>query len=224
MRARPLVASALVLACSHPPAAPPPARAAKAGPAARSARPVPVAQRASFCPPDTEQVGAEPPTGEVIWCEDADGLKQGSYRSWYDSGALEEEGQYQDGKRVGVWRFFDERGDLRGTRTFALKVSVKLCVFERSSRRGLDGALVLVTNLETGDASSAQTDPFGRATVVVDSGPGRVEVAGPFPRPEVHVDLAGGQRPLPVGLATADVQRIVQRGTGRLAAVTSCAR
>lgn len=220
MNRRVLVASALLLACSHSPAPPPPA--ARAG---RSIRPpgrsLPPA--AGFCPPATEQVGARPPDGEVLFCEDEDGRKQGPYRSWYEGGQLEEEGKYKDGKRVGVWRFFGPDGELKGTRTFQLRISVKLCVFEKSTKRGLEGALVLVTNVETGDTSTAQTDPFGRANLVVDSGRGRVEVVGPFPRPEVHVELTSGARSIPLALDSPSVQRIVQRNMGRLSTVPSCA-
>ena len=217
---RAVVAAAWLAGCSHAPPAAQPGPLAGRSSAPESGEPAPRAK--SFCPPDADQVGAEPPGGGVVWCEDGDGLKQGPYRSWYDNGELEEEGQYQDGKRVGVWRFFDEKGELKGTRTFQFRVSVKLCVFERSSRRGLDGALVVVTNLETGDSTTTTTDPTGRATVQVDSGRGRVEVIGPFPRPEIHVELTGGARTIPVGLESAVVQRIVQRGS-RLSGVSSCA-
>jgi hypothetical protein len=217
---RAVLAAAWLAGCSHTQPAPQPAPLA--GSSSASDRDAPVTRAPSFCPRDTEQVGAEPPGGGVVWCEDGDGLKQGPYRSWYDSGELEEEGQYQDGKRVGVWRFFDEKGELKGTRKFQFRVSVKLCVFEKSSKRGLDGALVMVTNLESGDTTTASTDPFGRATVQVDSGRGRIEVIGPFPRPEIHVELTGGARSIPVALDSAVVQRIVQRGS-RLSNVTSCA-
>ncbi len=217
---RAVLVAAWLAGCSHTQAAPQPGPLAGRSSAPASAAPMTPAK--SFCPPDTDQVGAEPPGGGVVWCEDGDGHKQGPYRSWYDSGEIEEEGQYQDGKRVGIWRFFDEKGELKGTRTFQFRVSVKLCVFEKSSRRGLDGALVVVTNLETGDSTTASTDPFGRATVQVDSGRGRVEVIGPFPRPEIHVELTGGARSIPVALESAVVQRIVQRGS-RLSSVTSCA-
>ena len=227
MSGRVLIASGLLFACSHEP---PPTTAATASPG-RSTGPTATVTAAAatatgtrFCPRETEEVGARPPQGEVLWCEDNDGRKQGPYRAWYESGALEEEGQYKDGKRVGVWRFFDQNGELRGTRSFQLRVTLKLCVFEKSSRRGLDGALVLVTNIESGDSTTAQTDPFGRASVVIDSGRGRIEVVGPFPRPEAHVDLTPGSRPVPMPLDGATVQRIVQRGMGRLSTAASCAR
>jgi hypothetical protein len=218
MMHRAVLAAAWLAGCSHPQPAPQPAPLTGRSSASDSG--APVAHAPSFCPRDTEQVGAEPPGGGVIWCEDGDGLKQGPYRSWYDSGELEEEGQYQDGKRVGVWRFFDEKGELKGTRTFQFRVSVKLCVFEKSSKRGLDGALVMVTNLETGDTTTASTDATGRATAQVDSGRGRIEVIGPFPRPEIHAELTNGS--IPVALDSAIVQRIVQRGS-RLSSVASCA-
>jgi hypothetical protein len=177
-----------------------------------------------FCPKDTEQVGAEPPAGGVVWCEDADGRKQGPYRSWYDSGELEEEGQFQDGKRVGLWRFFDEKGELKGTRTFRLRVRVKVCVYEKSSRRALERTMVQVTNLETLDSSTVFTDPAGMAAVEIDSGRGRIEVAGLFPHVEVRADLEGTGRPIAVALDSAAVQKILRINMGRLASASSCAR
>jgi hypothetical protein len=216
-----LTGALLLLACSS---APPPAARPRPARPGTSTQPLPHVRAPRFCPAGTEQVGAKPPEGEVIWCEDEDGRKQGPYRAWYESGALEEEGQYKDGTRVGAWRFFGPDGDLRGTRTFQLRVTVKLCVYEKATKRGLDGALVLVTNIETGDTSTAQTDPFGRANVVIDSGRGRVEVVGPFPRPEAHADLASSARPLAIALDSKSVQRMVQRGMGRLSSVASCAK
>jgi MORN repeat protein len=218
MIARALAASGLLLSCSHP--GPP-----RAEPAPGRASPPsgPVARGPSFCPGNTEQVGAEPPAGEVIWCEDADGRKQGPYRSWYESGELEEEGQYRDGKREGVWRFYREDGELEGTRTFKSRARVTFCVYEKSSKRALEHASVLVTNVETGDAAAARTDPSGRVRVEIDAGRGRIEVIGPFPRPQLQVDLDHRGRPIPVALDSGPVQRIVQINMGKFAA-RSCAR
>ena len=184
----------------------------------------PRARAPSFCPQDTEQVGAEPPDGGVVWCEDGDGRKQGPYRSWYDSGELEEEGQYQDGTRVGVWRFFDEKGDLRGQKTFRLRVRVKVCVYEKSSRRALERTMVQITNIETLDSSTVFTDPAGMAAVEIDSGRGRIEVAGLFPHVEVRADLEGHGRPVAVALDSGAVQKILRINMGRLASTSSCAR
>ena len=223
MRRAALLTAAALTSCtgstrsSPEPASPRPGRSSAEVPPASARAP-------SFCPSDTEQVGAEPPDGGVVWCEDADGRKRGPYRSWYDSGELEEEGQYQDGKRVGVWRFFDEKGELKGQKTFRLRVRVKVCVFEKSSRRALERTMVQVTNLETLDSSTVFTDPAGMAAVEIDSGRGRVEVAGLFPHVEVRTELEGSGRPVPVPLDSAAVQRILRINMGRLASTSSCAR
>lgn len=220
MTARPLVAGALVLACSH--SSPPEARpvAGRGGPPEAA----PTRRVASFCPPHTEQVGAEPPVGEVIWCEDDDGRKQGPYRSWYDSGQIEEEGQYKDGSRIGVWRFYDDKGELMGSRTFRLRVRVKLCVYEKPTRRALDRALLQVINVESGDTATAFTDSAGEAMVEIDSGRGRIEVEGMFPRFEVRAELDGGPDSIAVALDSASVQKIQRFNMGRLAAASPCAR
>ena len=217
---RPIVLVAAALAgCSHGGQAGPPAGRSSAP------EPPPLAPAAArFCPPDTEQVGAQPPDGGVVWCEDGDGIKQGPYRSWYDSGELEEEGQYQDGKRVGVWRFFDEKGELAGTKTFRLRVRVKLCVYQKSSRRALERTMLQVTNIETLDSSRVFTDPAGMAAVEIDSGRGRIEVAGLFPHVEVRAELDGSGRPVAVALDNAQVQKILRSSNGRLAGASSCAR
>lgn len=220
MIGRCLVTGALLVACTRPaPPADRPVPGRGAPPAAAPSR-----RTASFCPPDTEQVGAEPPVGEVVWCEDEDGRKQGRYRSWYDSGQLEEEGQYKDGSRIGVWRFFDDKGELMGTRTFRLRVRVKLCVYEKSSRRALERALLQVINVESGDTATAFTDSAGMASVEIDSGRGRIEVEGMFPRFEVRAELDGGPQSIPVALDSASVQKIQRFNMGKLAAASPCAR
>jgi antitoxin component YwqK of YwqJK toxin-antitoxin module len=40
------------------------------------------------------------------------GEYHGHYRSWWDSGTLKEDGTYADGKRVGKYRWYTERGEL----------------------------------------------------------------------------------------------------------------
>jgi len=213
-----LVAGALLLACSHPAAErPPPGRADPPTSA-------PLRRADRFCPPGTEQVGGQPPVGEVVWCEDDDGRKQGPYRSWYDNGELEEEGQYKDGSRIGVWRFFDEKGEARGKKTFRLKVRVKLCVYEKSSRRALERALLQVINIESGDTATAFTEPDGTAVVEIDSGRGRIEVEGMFPRFEVRADLDGGPKSIAVALDSPSVQKIQRFNMGRLSTASPCAR
>jgi hypothetical protein len=216
-----LVTGALLVACSSHPAAPGSRPVVGRGDPPTTA---PVRRAASFCPPDTEQVGAEPPVGEVIWCEDDDGRKQGPYRSWYDSGELEEEGQFKDGARIGVWHFFDEKGEPKGSRTFRLRVRVKLCVYEKSSRRALERALLQVINVESGDTATSFTDTAGIAVVEIDSGRGRIEVEGMFPRFEVRAELDGGPRSIPIALDSASVQKMQRFNMGRLSAASPCAK
>jgi len=218
MTIRSLVAGLLLLACSHPPVERPPPGRADPPPSA------PLRRTERFCPPGTEQVGAEPPVGEVIWCEDDDGRKQGRYRSWYESGELEEEGQYKDGSRIGVWRFFDEKGEPTGKKTFRLRVRVKLCVYEKASRRALDRALLQVINVESGATATAITDPAGMAVVEIDSGRGRIEVEGMFPRFEVRAELDGGPQSIAVALDSPSVQKMQRFNMGRLSTASPCAR
>ncbi len=217
MKRRLLAAGALAAACSHPA---PPSRAVPG----QGDPPGPLRRTTSFCPPDTEQVGAEPPVGEVIWCEDDDGRKQGPYRSWYDSGELEEEGQFKDGSRIGVWRFFDEKGDVMGTRTFRLRIRAKLCVYEKSSRRAIERAVLQVINVESGDTATSFTDSAGIAVVEIDSGRARIEVEGMFPRFEVRAELDGGPQSIAVALDSASVQKIQRFNMGKLAGASPCAR
>ena len=219
-----LTASALALACSHRSPAPHTSAAAPPGSSRTTPALVPATTAESFCPRDTEKVGDAPPGGGVVWCEDADGRKQGPYRSWYDSGQLEEEGQYRDGTKVGQWRYFDEQGELKGTKMFRQRVTVNFCVYEKATRRAVEHATLFVTNVETGDKTATTTKADGRGAAVVDSGHGRVEVFGPFPRFEVAVDFDGQVHPVRVALDAGAIQKILQRNMGRLTTTAACAR
>ena len=39
-----------------------------------------------------------------------DGLKNGSYREYYENGELKVKGKYKNDEPSGVWRFYDEKG------------------------------------------------------------------------------------------------------------------
>ncbi|MBN2668720.1 MAG: hypothetical protein JXR60_05760 [Bacteroidales bacterium] len=41
------------------------------------------------------------------------GIKSGVYRSWFKNGYLKMTGRYQNDKRVGVWKWYDEKGQLK---------------------------------------------------------------------------------------------------------------
>ena len=66
----------------------------------------------------------------VEWFEDAgkrfqyqliDSRKEGPYRAWHQSGQLAAEGQYQRGRREGVWRFLNEDGSVDAERSGTYK-------------------------------------------------------------------------------------------------------
>ncbi len=41
-----------------------------------------------------------------------DGKKSGTYKSWFKNGQLKTIGNFKNNKRVGAWKFFNEKGDL----------------------------------------------------------------------------------------------------------------
>jgi antitoxin component YwqK of YwqJK toxin-antitoxin module len=41
-----------------------------------------------------------------------EGVKNGKYKSWYKSGQLKVTGNYSHNKRIGVWKWFTEKGEL----------------------------------------------------------------------------------------------------------------
>jgi len=40
------------------------------------------------------------------------GLKSGTYRSWHKNKKMKVIGKYKQGKRVGIWKWFRENGDI----------------------------------------------------------------------------------------------------------------
>lgn len=68
---------------------------------------------ADACPPDHREAGARPPEGREWWCEveTARGwVRDGPARRWRHARAVEEEGEYRDGKRHGTWTRFWRTG------------------------------------------------------------------------------------------------------------------
>ncbi len=39
-------------------------------------------------------------------------VPHGKHRAWHENGTLAEEGRYEQGRRIGVWRFWDPEGQL----------------------------------------------------------------------------------------------------------------
>ena len=56
--------------------------------------------------------------GIAIFCE-KDGIKHGAWQAW-DGGYMHIEGQYVDGSKDGVWKYFNARKEQWGTRTYTL--------------------------------------------------------------------------------------------------------
>lgn len=121
--------------------------------------------RRAPCPSGTEQLGAEPPEGDMSWCVDNDGNKHGPYKTWYENGKIESEGEYSKGVRIGTWRYWSPSGKLERT-----EVRVDVCVYARSSRRALENVRVIAQHLGTRKFSFALSDKFGLAILWVSPG------------------------------------------------------
>jgi formylglycine-generating enzyme required for sulfatase activity len=67
----------------------------------------------SPCPANASLVGAGPPAGTAIWCARPDGVRHGTFRSWYASGSPRMKGQYIDGMRDGDWTVWNIDGSAR---------------------------------------------------------------------------------------------------------------
>jgi hypothetical protein len=74
------------------------------------------------CPAGTSQFGGPTSHQAVLTCvrTAADGTRTyvGPYYSFYKSGAVEAQGQVEEGFRSGKWSFFDEKGTLTGDTEF----------------------------------------------------------------------------------------------------------
>jgi len=43
----------------------------------------------------------------------------GAYKTWFENGQLRIEGQYDNGIKIGNWRFFDEKGNVIEEKNFS---------------------------------------------------------------------------------------------------------
>jgi len=64
------------------------------------------------CPDGTELRGSAPPEGAEIYCARPSGRRHGTATAWKD-GHLADQGNYDRGRRDGVWLVFDDAGSLR---------------------------------------------------------------------------------------------------------------
>ena len=64
------------------------------------------------CPDGAVLKGQPWPRGENVWCGSASGVKHGPFTSWWDNGAVGNEGWYDRGIEHGVWRRWDKTGKL----------------------------------------------------------------------------------------------------------------
>ena len=147
-------------------------------PAIRSERTPPTPEKGHvtelrFCPSKTKTRGAAPPNGDAIWCVGDDGKNEGPYRTWHDNGVPESAGQYRDGRRVGVWRYWTSSGDLK-----RLAARMEICVFEKKSRRSLTNLSIAIQDMETTDTTFATTDGHGVAAVWVEWREVRIAIVG----------------------------------------------
>ncbi|MBT9559134.1 MAG: hypothetical protein IV100_24085 [Myxococcales bacterium] len=88
-------------AAEAPPAEPVAPAAEPEAPAADPAAPAAAAIPAANCPS-----GSPAEDGQSRGCNDAAGLKQGTWRTYAADGQKELEGEYRDGKKFGVWTTF----------------------------------------------------------------------------------------------------------------------
>ncbi len=70
------------------------------------------------CPADTARQERTTAEAGEIWCERADGLRHGPRHAFYADGARWFEGEYAEGKRSGLWRFWYPSGALRSEGTY----------------------------------------------------------------------------------------------------------
>jgi antitoxin component YwqK of YwqJK toxin-antitoxin module len=48
-----------------------------------------------------------------------DNVLHGAYKTWFENGQLRIEGQYDNGIKIGNWRFFDEKGNVIEEKNFS---------------------------------------------------------------------------------------------------------
>ena len=172
----------------------------------------------SICPTRTEQLGAEPPDGDMLWCVNTDGQKHGPFKTWYDNGQIESDGQFSNGVRSGYWRYWSRSGQL--TRE---EVRIDICVFEKSSGRALENVRLIASQIDARKFSGATaTDRTGLATLWLSPGKFNVAISDlPYFQSEKDIEVT---RPLLVVFDLDDEVRrnLTTRSRGRLSAPHRC--
>jgi hypothetical protein len=64
------------------------------------------------CPPGTQETAGPQGTGRAWGCA-LEGVRHGPYRSWFDNGFVESEGEYDHGRRTGTWTRYWRSGGRR---------------------------------------------------------------------------------------------------------------
>ncbi len=86
--------------------------------------------------------------GIAVFCE-RDGIKHGEWQAW-DGGYMHIAGQYADGNKDGVWKYFNAHGEQWGVRTYALGKEasglVNLLAADSALLKKGEGKLYLVKN------------------------------------------------------------------------------
>ena len=75
--------------------------------------PAPVLITDDGCPEGARWQGAAPPDGTEMWCSLPSGIRHGTYRGWYASGTLRQQGTYHHGSRAGAWETWSTDGHHR---------------------------------------------------------------------------------------------------------------
>ena len=88
-------------------------------------------EEVSACDGGKEVVG---PSKLDSWCEAADGGRHGLYRAIYPSGTDMVAGQYESGRRDGLWRYWDEAGEIMAFEHYKLgKLTLSEAVSKESN-------------------------------------------------------------------------------------------
>jgi len=69
----------------------------------------------AVCPPGTSLRGGPPPDGREIWCERADGTRDGQNIGWWPTGRKAYARRYREGRLDGAWSEWREDGRPQAT-------------------------------------------------------------------------------------------------------------
>lgn len=98
-------------------ARPPEQVMAKAEAPATTRQPDPNGPIAS-CPDGSSLMGNPPPTGDMLWCADEHGVRNGRFIRWHGNGRKAEQGEFYRGKKNGLWIEYFEDGTERDRMTW----------------------------------------------------------------------------------------------------------